>query len=313
MNRTFKTLIFILLILAHTNSAAAVTNLNISPENPVKGDTVTLSGSAQPDKEVKIETSFEKKVNVQNSKYEFSLDSVKIPDGKNKFTVIAHGCEDLKVSVKILIWLTLSSEAKNGTAKVSRSAPSGTYDIIIHGKSNQDSVYLEIIATGYVKSNENGEFSYSYDTSSIPPGEFKVNAGNVSQTVTLLSEEPTPSSNGGSSGGGGGGGIITTPVDTPTPTPTPTTNSTPTPANNSETTPTPTNNPSTSHTQTPEQNTDPHDNKTSMPNGIPTKSQNGTEVDTPPYCPDVITPGFSIILAILTLASIAILRRKGKI
>ncbi|MFP3945421.1 MAG: hypothetical protein ACLFVI_00820 [Archaeoglobaceae archaeon] len=309
MNR-IRILITLLLILIHLNSVAAVTDLNISPEDPVKGDTVTLSGTAQPDKEVKIETSFEKRVNVNDGKYEFSLDDVKIPKGENKFTVIAHGCEDLKVSVKmILIWITLSSQAEDGVAKVSRSAPSGTYDIRIHGKSNEDSVDLEIIATGYVKSNENGEFSYSYDTSSIPPGEFKVTAGGISQTVTLLSEEPTPtptpSSSGGSSGGGGGGGgggIISTPAETPTPT----TTSTPTPA---PTTPEndsgiPTSTPSsTPYTQTPDQTS----SDTNVPHSSPTGSP-----ETNPTSPNE-TPGFSITVAIAVLASLTILRRRGKL
>lgn len=223
-------------------ASAAVTDFDVSPEDPVKGDEVTLSGNAQPGEEVKIEISFEREINVQDGKYEFSLDSVKIPEGENKFTVIARGCEDLNVSVKMfwkLVGIDIGSEAKNGIAKVSRSAPSGTYDIIIHGNSNQDFVDLEIVATGYVNANENGEFSYSYDTSSIPPGKFKVTVGNVSQTVTLLSEEPTPAlteeRDSGGSSSSGGGRIITTTIDTTTTTSTKATSTLTSTANTTET------------------------------------------------------------------------------
>ncbi|MFP3910395.1 MAG: hypothetical protein ACLFVX_11135 [Archaeoglobaceae archaeon] len=292
------TIFCMIIALAICLPAGAVTNLDISPENPVKGDEVTLSGRAQPGEEVKIEISFEREINVQDGKYEFSLGSVKIPKGENKFTVIARGCEDLNVSVKMfwkLVGMDIGSEAKDGIAKVSRSAPSGTYDIIIHGNSNQDLVDLKIVATGYVNANENGEFSYSYDTSSIPPGEFKVTAGGISQTVTLLSEEPTPTlteergSGGASSGSGGGGRIITTSTDTTTLT-------------SANTTPT-----LTSTTETPSKISTPSMSSTAKPTETPTAVDTKTPEAVATPTPFWNQPTSTIIVASVVVATIAVL------
>ena len=259
---TFFIFSFILLIVGTGLAKSEVVDFKIIPENPVKGDVVTIQGTASPNEDVRIDVSFEKVVTVQNGEYLFSVNGVKIPSGKNRFTVTAYGCDNLKVSVKIFfIWITLSSEANNGVATVSQSnVPSGTYDVTIHGKSGQSTVRLKIVATGYIKADENGKFSYSYETSSIPPGQFTVVAGGMSKTVTLYEVAPTPTytptstptssptstptqapitnpqGTGGGGGGGSGGGSSVpsssgnTSSSNPTPTSTETSKETPTPA-----------------------------------------------------------------------------------
>jgi len=196
MNNKIKVILpvsAILFLITFTGIAAATTNFSITPQNPVKGDKVTMHGNAQPEEEVKVEIFFKKNITVQNGEYLFSLDNVEIPEGKNKFTVVARGCDNLKVSVKMfLIWLTISSEAINNTAKVSRSAPAGIYDILIHGDSREDSVTLEITATAYINADENGEFDFTYDTSPIPTGEFMISAGNITKTIVLREPNSVP-------------------------------------------------------------------------------------------------------------------------
>jgi hypothetical protein len=224
---------FLLLLFGVAN--AKVIDFSIKPENPVKGDVVTIYGTASPNEEVQIDISFEKVVPVKNGEYVFSVNGIKIPDGKNRFTVTAYGCRGLDVSARRQIigglytpWITLSKEATNGVASISQSVPPGTYDVIIHGKSSQSSVKLKITATGYIKADESGKFSYSYETSSIPPGKFVVSAGGITKVITLAeySESSSSSASSSSSSGGGGGA---TQVSTPTLTPTPTqTSQTPT-------------------------------------------------------------------------------------
>jgi len=88
-------------------------------------------------------------------------------------TVTVYGCLDLDVSARKLIfwsfylpaWITLSKDARNGIATISQSVPVGTYDVVIHGRSDQSSVKLRITATGYITADENGKFNYTYDTS----------------------------------------------------------------------------------------------------------------------------------------------------
>ena len=174
-------------------SNAEVLDFNINPESPFKGDLVTIYGNASSNEEVRIKISFEKIIPVENGRYIFSISGVKIPEGKNVFSVTAYDCKNLRVGVKLLlIWITLSSDAKNGIATISQSnVPPGSYDIIIYGESDKNSVKLKITAIGFVKADENGSFSYSYETSSIPAGDFVISAGGISKTVTLKAT-PTP-------------------------------------------------------------------------------------------------------------------------
>jgi|Deesub1362B_J571_1020462.scaffolds.fasta_scaffold00093_19 hypothetical protein len=213
---------------------AEVVDLSVSPENPVRGDMVTVYGTASPNEEVRVDVSFEKVVPVQNGEYLFTIDDVVIPEGKNRFTVTAYGANDLKVSVRLffnLIWVTLGSEASNGVATVTQgNVPPGTYDVQIHGKSSQNSVRLKITATGYIKADGEGRFSYSYKTSSMPLGDFVIKAGGVSKVVTLSEYAGSlGSSSSSSTSGSGGGGGSTLPASSTTPAPTPTLTSTPVP------------------------------------------------------------------------------------
>ncbi len=233
---------FVFLLIGGIGIASAeVVDFNIKPENPVKGDIVTIYGTASSNEEVKVDISFEKVVPVQNGEYVFSVNGIKIPERKNKFTVTAYGCIDLDISARRQIigglytpWITLSKKATHGVASISQSAPPGTYDVLIHGKSSQSSVKLKITATGYIKADESGKFSYSYDTSSIPPGEFVISVGGLTKVITLAESTSSPS---GSSGGSSRSGGSSAPISTPTPIPTLTLTSTPAPTETSVVTP----------------------------------------------------------------------------
>ena len=196
-------LFFSLILFAGTvvaEAKAEVVNFEVKPQNPVKGEVVTIDGQAQPDDNVTIKVSFEKVVPVEDKKYSFFMPKLNIPETVNRFTIRAEGCEDLKVSIKDHAeryphWVTFSSEASGDVAEVSvADIPAviydiliqGKYDIRIHGKSLEESVRLTITADlGYEKADEKGNFRHTYDTSSVPLGEFIVQAGNKTETVHL--------------------------------------------------------------------------------------------------------------------------------
>jgi len=138
--------------------------------------------------------SFEKDVQVLDGKYEYLLEDVEIPPGfNNRFTVQAKGADDLNVRVKMILWITRTAEAKEGTATVSQQGvPPGTYQIRIDGKSNASEVKLKITGLQKVKVNS-GNFSYKYNTKSIPEGNFEIKLGNVTRQVTLQPAESLPS------------------------------------------------------------------------------------------------------------------------
>jgi len=291
-------------------ASAGVIDFNVRPENPVKGDTVTVSGTAQPNEEVRIDISFEKVVLVSDGKYVFSVDGIKIPDGKNRFTVSAYGCIDLDVSARKQIigslympWITLGRYATNDAASISQSVPSGTYDVDIHGKSGRSSVKLKITATGYIKAGENGKFSYSYDTSSMPPGEFVISVGGISKVVTLRET---------SSGSGGMGGGSASPPGEESATPT----LEPTQTPKSSLTPTPTQVPI--HVQTPQtiQENSTHvqpDTSENTSHPETTKPDNiGTSQQTQKTSKTIHIPGFSFIWGLLGLIAAAIVYRQVK-
>ena len=198
---TLRKILFVFLILivvAVTVVEAEVINFAVEPANPIKGEVVTIHGQAQPNEDVTIRILFEKVVQVEDKKYTFFVPKINIPEAENRFTVTAEGCEDLRVSIKDYAeryphWVTRSSEANgvSGVAEISEAnIPAVIYDVLIHGRSSEESVRLTITAEGYVKADNAGDFSYTYETSSLPTGKFIVQAGNKTETVYLRLPPP---------------------------------------------------------------------------------------------------------------------------
>ncbi|MDD3245410.1 MAG: hypothetical protein PHF18_00835 [Methanosarcina sp.] len=184
--------VFILALLMISPAAASVSDWEYSPENPVIGDTLSIEGSASPEEELDVLVNFEKTVSVSEGKYEYILEDVEIPNGfDNNFNVEATGAKNLNVRVKMLIWMTKSADASGNTATVSQSSvPPGTYIIKIDGDAAEgaSSVDLKITAIQGIKANSGGDFSYSYNTKAVPVGDFEINVGGITKTVTIESE-----------------------------------------------------------------------------------------------------------------------------
>ena len=181
--------VLILILLTISPAAAAVSSWDLSPEKPVLGDTLRIKGSASPEEEIEVQVTFEKAAPVSGGKYEYILEGVKIPDGfKNRFTVQASGASNLNVRVKMLIWIAKSSEASGNTATVTQSSvPPGTYQIKMDGgaKGGASTVNLKITAVQQIKADSDGDFSYSYNTKAVPPGDFEISVGGVKKKVTI--------------------------------------------------------------------------------------------------------------------------------
>jgi len=181
--------VLILALLTISPAAAAASSWDLSPEKPVVGDTLRIKGSASPEEEIEVKVTFEKEVSVSGGEYEYILEGVKIPEGfDNRFTVQATGARDLNVRVKILIWVTKSSEASGNTATVTQSSvPPGTYQIKMDGnaRSGASTVNLKITAVQQIKADSEGDFSYSYNTKAVPPGDFEITVGGIAKKVAL--------------------------------------------------------------------------------------------------------------------------------
>ena len=163
------------------------------PQEPVCGDTLNINGSASPGEEVDVFVTFEKTIPVPEGRFEYTLENVTIPEGlDNLFTVEARGVNNLNVRVKMVIWATKSSGASEGTATVSQSnVPAGTYTIKIDGNAGEgvSEVNLKITASQGIRADSNGNFSYSYNTTAVPPGNFEIKVGGVTKEITLRPRE----------------------------------------------------------------------------------------------------------------------------
>ena len=185
---------------------AAVSELFVTPENPVVGDTITISGTASPDESVKVVVSFEKTVSPSDGMYLYRMDGIEVPSGSNSFTVTAKVVNNLYVT---LFGLSKGVDATEGIATIYHyNLASGLYDVEIYGHpaAGTSVVTIEILAAQYIYADGNGKFVYSYATSSIPVGDFQLNVSGLAKTITLSASRSDESSSGGVSSGGGTSG-----------------------------------------------------------------------------------------------------------
>ena len=163
------------------------------PQEPVCGDTFNINGSTSPGEKVDVFVTFEKTIPVPEERFEYTLENVTIPEGlDNLFTVEARGVNNLNVRVKMVLWATKSSGASEGIANVSQSnVPAGTYTIKIDGNAGEgvSEVNLKITASQGIRADSNGNFSYSYNTTAVPPGNFEIKVGGVTKEITLRPRE----------------------------------------------------------------------------------------------------------------------------
>jgi len=186
-------------------ASAAVSELFVTPENPVVGDTITISGTASPGESVNVVVSFKKSVSPSDGMYLYKMDRIEVPSGSNTFTVTARDVVDLNVRLKLSLWWTESAVATGGTATVSHSnLEPGIYSAQIDGTpaAGTSHVTLDITAVQDIDADASGNFVYSYATNSIPIGDFQLNVGGLTKTITLSPKSDESSSGGGSSGGG---------------------------------------------------------------------------------------------------------------
>lgn len=188
---TLLVLLFILLGLVVQPAAGEVSNWKVSPEYPEVGDTLKISGKAEPGEEVDILVSFEKTVPVYLREYSYELYNIEVLDFNNHITFRAEGVEDLNVGMKMLLWKANSSFASEGIATTFLSGiPPGNYRIKIGGYAERGapSVKLKISVLEKVMTDSGGAFGYTYRTESLPEGDYEVKIGSSAKMITLSSE-----------------------------------------------------------------------------------------------------------------------------
>ncbi|HII02988.1 TPA: hypothetical protein HA351_15500 [Methanosarcinaceae archaeon] len=183
--------LFMFITMAVFPASGEVSGWEISPANPVAGDTIQITGSASPREEVGFLVYFEEDVPVIGGTYTYELQNVEVPDFNNCFSVRAEGVEDLYVRGKLVLWRHRGTKANEGVAVLSAERiPPGAYQLKLDGnsKNGETRVKLKVTALQVVKADSEGKFSYTYNTGSVPPGKYEITAGNYAVTFTLQPE-----------------------------------------------------------------------------------------------------------------------------
>ncbi|MBA2851407.1 hypothetical protein HNP86_001560 [Methanococcus maripaludis] len=192
-----KKILMIFSLLFIISSVNAVSDVAVSPETPEVGDTIILTGKADPNEEISCSAWFEINPIISQPYYGALLYDVSIPEPPNNFKVTATNVQGLDVSIKMGVWVTISADAdSSGKAVVSKSnVPEGIYDIKLGEKIKDTSkpVTLTIYASTKIQADENGNFEYRYSTDSIDEGTtIYLNIGGVSKEVTVQGTTPAP-------------------------------------------------------------------------------------------------------------------------
>ena len=174
----------------------AVSDIEISPSNPVVGDTITLTGKASPNEAINCQAWFEITPSIISLPW-YVMNDVDIPTTPNTFKIIGENVGKLYMDVNMGIWITKRANAdSNGIATVSKSnVPEGTYDMTIGGtiKDQSKPVKLKIIASTTINADENGNFKYAYKTNNIPEGTtIYLSVGGVNKEIIIKGDTPAP-------------------------------------------------------------------------------------------------------------------------
>lgn len=173
-------------------SDSGVTDWSIIPDNPVEGDVLTIKGHSEADRAMEVEVSFSKSVPVTDGRYEYTFEGIRIPKGRNRFTVTSRQVKDLNFIVRMFIDFKRSFDAKQDVAEFSEdNVPHGTYDIFINGQAmeGEKEVRLDFTAMQAVHSDSEGSFNQNYETNALPAGDFTVRLGDSEKKITLRTAE----------------------------------------------------------------------------------------------------------------------------
>ncbi|WP_440947734.1 hypothetical protein ACSAZL_05640 [Methanosarcina sp. T3] len=197
-------------------ASAAVTDWELSPACPSAGDVIRISGEAADNEIIEVSILHEEMVPVSGKKYTYQINKLTIPSGEdNSFKVTATGendieVKDMNVRVKKFKWFTRHADALDGTVTVSQSnVPSWmSYFVKIDGdvvfkkeessknnfKVNSDNGQVKLVfKTSYEaeKADSNGDFTFTYDTNSLPEGNYTINIGDIEKEFTLNTAKET--------------------------------------------------------------------------------------------------------------------------
>jgi len=174
---------------------ASVSSVEVTPGDPVQGDTLSILVKASPGEEIDVSISFDHTLSVSGSSFSWVITGIEIPLLLNSFTITAENTETLRATFEIEgILITFYSEGIDGLATLSHSIDeAGSYWVEISGVavSGAASIPLTITVTSTIETDQVGTFVYYLNTREIPVGDITALIGDVTK-VTHISPRPTP-------------------------------------------------------------------------------------------------------------------------
>ncbi|MDM7913171.1 MAG: carboxypeptidase-like regulatory domain-containing protein, partial [Methanotrichaceae archaeon] len=166
----------------------------VSPANPSPGEDIIIKGTAAPNEDVRLRSSFQMDLSVSGGRYEYET-RVEIPQKPNRFTVTARNVKDLNAGVKMVIWITKRFEASGGVATVSQAdVPPGKYSLKMFGEALPGAtvVPVNVEAETVVRADSEGKYRLTIDTSGIPAGDYSIKGDGDSKTIRIGSPASAP-------------------------------------------------------------------------------------------------------------------------
>ncbi len=178
---------------------ASVSSVEVSPNDPIQGDTISILIKASPGEEIDVSISFDHTLSVSGGSFSWVITGIEMPLVLNSVTITAENTELLRVTFEIEgILITLNSAGIDGIATLSHTIDqAGSYWAEISGVavSGAASIPLTITVTSTIETDQDGTFVYYLNTREIPVGDITAQIGDVTKVTHLSPRPPPPPSN----------------------------------------------------------------------------------------------------------------------
>ena len=161
----------------------------ITPSEPQKGDEMIFNVTGKPFEHLDVDIEYSRNIETINGQYSWRFNNIKLFEEESKITISASEVSLLRVSVSIGgVPITESKLGIGGKAAISRSNLLGDISWVeVSGNTQEDTqfVTISITAETSIILNEEGSYSFEYDTEEIPSGEFKIQVGDILKKVVI--------------------------------------------------------------------------------------------------------------------------------
>jgi hypothetical protein len=193
-----KKAIFLLLIIFISQNVvrAQSTSLEVFPKFAQPGDKVLINIQSIPREEIDLILSFNGNLNVTDNEFIYTMESLEIPQNIKVFQIEAENVALLRFAVIINeVPVTQTIQGMEGYATISgKNILPGKYWVQISGipSIGYDEVKFNVTARINIITDNQGEYTLTYDTTGFPSGVLTVKADSIMTQVVLENRKYEP-------------------------------------------------------------------------------------------------------------------------